>query len=211
MPISKRIKPLLGFSRTPDTDVLLRGRRIYDCMLGNRHFLKLPLDLEEFKQQLDSFAQAIGESLYRDKRVTARKNKYREAVIRSIRILGHYVEHHCDGDLTKLISAGFEPLPTSHVPPSPLPKPRIREIRQGLEGQLLVYITPLGRRALSYELRYGSGDRLPESSKTLIVPSARAAVRVDGLTPGTIYAFEVRAFGKLGHTDWSDSATRMCI
>ena len=33
---------------------------------------------------------------------------------------------------------------------------------------------------------------------------------VTGLTPGTIYAFQVRAMGRLGYTDWSDSATRMC-
>jgi hypothetical protein len=32
-----------------------------------------------------------------------------------------------------------------------------------------------------------------------------------GLAPGTVYAFQVRAFSKLGHTDWSDSATRMFI
>ena len=41
--------------------------------------------------------------------------------------------------------------------------------------------------------------------------SASEAILIDGLTPGTIYAFQVRAHGVLGYTDWSDSATRMCI
>ena len=27
---------------------------------------------------------------------------------------------------------------------------------------------------------------------------------------GTSYAFQVRALGRLGFTDWSDSATKMC-
>jgi hypothetical protein len=32
---------------------------------------------------------------------------------------------------------------------------------------------------------------------------------IDGLTPGTNYAIQVRALGRLGDTDWSDSATRI--
>jgi hypothetical protein len=34
---------------------------------------------------------------------------------------------------------------------------------------------------------------------------------VTGLTPGTTYAFQVRALGRLGYTDWSDSANRMSM
>jgi len=37
------------------------------------------------------------------------------------------------------------------------------------------------------------------------------ALTVRNLKPGTIYAFQARALGKLGYTDWSDSATRMAI
>ena len=35
--------------------------------------------------------------------------------------------------------------------------------------------------------------------------------RVEGLMPGTTYAFQVRALGRLGYTDWSDSTTRMPV
>jgi len=45
-------------------------------------------------------------------------------------------------------------------------------------------------------------DRNGESSRTLTV---------DGLTPGATYAFQVRARGRLGFTDWSDSVTRMSM
>ena len=41
--------------------------------------------------------------------------------------------------------------------------------------------------------------------------NTKAAAPINGLTPGTMYAIQVRAYGKLGYTDWSDSATRMCI
>jgi len=44
-----------------------------------------------------------------------------------------------------------------------------------------------------------------------MVAKIKPPVAIDGLTPGTTYAIQVRAYGPLGHTEWSDSATRMCI
>jgi hypothetical protein len=37
------------------------------------------------------------------------------------------------------------------------------------------------------------------------------AVPVENLTPGTTYMFQVRAYGKLGYTDWSQPVQRMVI
>jgi len=33
---------------------------------------------------------------------------------------------------------------------------------------------------------------------------------ISNLTPGATYAFQVRALGRLGYTDWSDSMTFIC-
>ena len=41
--------------------------------------------------------------------------------------------------------------------------------------------------------------------------STRPPQLINGLNPGRVYAFQVRAHGKAGKTDWSDPATRMCI
>ena len=38
-----------------------------------------------------------------------------------------------------------------------------------------------------------------------------ADVFAENLAPGTIYTFQVRAFGTLGYTDWSNPVQRMCI
>ena len=46
---------------------------------------------------------------------------------------------------------------------------------------------------------------------TILVASTKPATRVNNLLPGTTYTFQVRAFGKLGFSDWSASFTRMCI
>ncbi|HYR84773.1 MAG TPA: fibronectin type III domain-containing protein [Terriglobia bacterium] len=87
----------------------------------------------------------------------------------------------------------------------------ILKVDQGNTGQLLVSIKPLPK-ARSYELRYASlgAGGMPSPWATATFTSARTAAPVNSLTPGTTYAFQVRALGRLGYTDWSDSATRMC-
>ena len=89
---------------------------------------------------------------------------------------------------------------------------RSSQKHHGNSGQLLVRITPLGRDVRHYELRHAGlgADGMPGSWIPMLLTNGRSAIPVNGLIPGTIYAFQVRAFGKFGHTDWSDSATRMC-
>ena len=77
----------------------------------------------------------------------------------------------------------------------------------------LASIKPV-RKAKSYELRYGAvgaGGATPSVWSTLMAPKAKTAVPIDGLTPGTTYAVQVRAYGQLGYTPYSDSVTRMVI
>ena len=71
---------------------------------------------------------------------------------------------------------------------------------------------PAHAKAGVYELRYAplGTDGAPSTWGSATLTAARNAAPVNRLTPGTTYAFQVRALGKLGYTDWSDSATRMC-
>jgi hypothetical protein len=85
-------------------------------------------------------------------------------------------------------------------------------LRTGNSGEVLVTIKSLSR-ARSYDVRYApapAGGGTPTTWTTATFASARTAVSIGGLTPGTNYLFQVRAFGKLGHTDWSDSVARIC-
>ena len=87
----------------------------------------------------------------------------------------------------------------------------ISNIDQGNTGQLLVRVKPVSK-AWSYELRYaslGAGGALgPWSSQP--ITAVKFATSCNSLTPGVTYGFQVRALGRLGFTDWSDSVTKMC-
>jgi hypothetical protein len=94
----------------------------------------------------------------------------------------------------------------------PLDQPTILAIEQGASGELVVSIKPV-RKAKSYELRYGvqgAGGAAPAAWSTLTRPNARP-ISVSGLAAGTTYAFQVRAYGQLGYTEYSDSMARMVI
>jgi hypothetical protein len=93
-----------------------------------------------------------------------------------------------------------------------LPVPVIKSVTQGaISGEIVVQVQAVPK-ALSYEIRYGAqvNGAAPGSWTSKVVARVKPPVGIQGLTPGTVYAFQVRAQGKLGFTDWTDSATCMC-
>src|SRR5215831_15555311 len=132
MPIAKHvIRALLGFSRMPDASLLIRGRRVLDCMDGNLFFPRPPISLADFAAALDRFEAAMAKCLYRDTRAYAERDNERATVIIMLGQLGHYAETNCNGDMAIFLSSGFEPYPSSHVSPKPLSDARISNIKQG--------------------------------------------------------------------------------
>jgi hypothetical protein len=213
MPIVKRfLRVMLGYSRTPNSELLLKGYRVFEGMSGNPAFPKPPVDLRTFQALLERFSSAIAEALYRDQRAIVARDTLRNEVILSLRQLGHYVEGACNNEEATLISSGFDLMPSSFASPEALPVPRLIGVEHGRTGQLLVRITPLGRKAKSYDLRHAvqPSDGKPPEWIEQKVASARARIAITDLTPGVIYIFEVRAHGQLGYTDWSPSVTKMC-
>jgi hypothetical protein len=147
------------------------------------------------------------------KKAMTLRNKLGAEVIRMLHALALYVELNCKDDMTIFLSSGFTPRSTARTPAQPLDQPKITDVEQGITGQLLVSIKAV-RRAKNYEMRIGSvgaGGATPTSWVTQTVPNAKTAVPINGLTPGTTYAIQVRAYGQLGYTEYSDSSIRMCI
>ena len=206
----KQIKALLGFTRLLDADLVSRSNAVCNGLTGNPAYPNPPIDMAAFKSAIDSYTASIADALDGSKKAIVERGKQREALIKVLRSLGHYVESHCKDDLATFLSSGFEAASHTRTAAQPLPPAAILRVDQGNTGQLLVSIKPLPK-ARSYELRYaplGTGGT-PSSWAYATFTSARKAAPVNGLSPGTTYAFQVRALGRLGYTDWSDSATRM--
>jgi len=208
---AKTIRPLEGYAQVPDADVVARGTVVQTGINGNPNFPSPPIDPAALKAAIERLSALIAEALDGSKKVIAEKNNQREAVIKMLRLLGRYVEVTCKDDIAIFKSSGFEPASTTRTPRQQLSE-RIRKIDHGANsGQLRIQLKA-HPKALSYELRHAVLDSggTPGTWTTQLVTSVKTPLAVNGLTPGTTYAFQVRAMEKLGYTDWSDSATFMC-
>src|SRR2546423_7750078 len=208
---NKLIKPLEGYAVMSDDDVVSRGKAVVTGLTGNTHFTTLPVDLVTLKANIDSFHALKVEAEDGSRKVITEKNKQREAVIKMLRLLARYVEITSDGDWAVFTSSGFLPASTK-LPPSPLPLPVVRSVTHGfLSGELVIQVEAIPK-AVNYEIRYGTvvNGAAPSSWTSKVITKVKPPVGIEGLTPGTIYAIQVRALGTLGYTAWTDSTTCMC-
>jgi hypothetical protein len=209
----KLIKAALNFGRLLPEQLLALGYAILKALTGNVNFTTLPLDLAVLKSALDAYNVSIGDAKDGSKKAITLRNQQGEEVIRMLRVLAFYVELNCKDDLNVFLTSGFTPRSHTRTPAQALDQPMIVDIEQGITGQLLASIKAV-RGAKTYELRYGpvgAGGATPVSWLAQTASKAKPAAAINGLTPGTTYAIQVRAYGPLGYTEWSDSATRMCI
>jgi hypothetical protein len=212
MPKPITLKPLDGFKKMSDVDVVKNGIGILNNMTGNPKFPNSPVDLAVLKTDLDTLSALIAESADGSKKVIAKKNQQRQTVIGMLRMLARYVEVASQGDVATFKTSGFQLASTTKTKPSPLSE-KIRKIQRGANsGQIDVWIQPYPK-AVSHEIRYaaaGPGGAPPATWTTQPVAFVKAPAVVTGLTPGANYLFQARALLKGGYTDWTDSVAFIC-
>ena len=213
--MSKQLKVNVTYTGKSDPVVASEAVAVLDGLAGNPNCPNPPFDLAGFKAEVATFASAIAATIDGGTKATAEKNKQRAVVVKMMRQLGHWVEANCKNDLAILKSSGFQPVSTTRTPTLPLEgPPSIAKVVNGPNsGQVLMTVKPLPY-ALSYHGRYAAAagaDGKPGPWVELTPFTNTRSVTVNGLTPGTTYLFQVRALGRSGYTDWSDSATRMSM
>ncbi len=108
-------------------------------------------------------------------------------------------------DLAALQSTGF-PLRSSGAPIGDLPAPGdLTATASDNEGTIKLRCRAVGG-ASSYEWECKVHNDL-NAPWSAIKTSTTAKITVENLTPGTLYAFRVRAVGSAGPGTWSDEAT----
>ncbi len=205
------IRAALGFTRLTSQELLTRLLSIRDGMNGNSHFPYPPVDMAKFAAAVEAFSSQIALALDGGRTVIAERNARRQIVSRMAEQLGHYVEHNCNGEMDKFLSSGFQPKSATRTPAGPLDQPKIRKVKHGRSGELLVYPMPVNG-AYSYEFGHSLTDenRIPGEWIVRPLSSARAAVTIAGLIPGRVFAFRIRALGKLDYTNGRDTVLFMC-
>ncbi|HEY2380689.1 MAG TPA: fibronectin type III domain-containing protein [Terriglobia bacterium] len=204
---------LLLNTHQPDTGIATDAVAAYDGLNGNPNFVNPPVPLASFKAEIDSYASKIAAAGGGGKQAIIDRNAQRETVTMMMYQLGHWVVANCKDDLSIFQSSGFQARSTTRTPPAALPQPMIEKLENGdVSGQIRAKVKAIPK-AINYEAQYASigADGKPGSWTVLPPFTSSRSFLVTGLTPGTTYAFQVRALGRLGYTNWSDSAHRMSL
>src|ERR1041385_6726895 len=201
----RKIHALFGLTRLPDGTVTpLLNLSLKGLTENVQVYSSPPIDMMTYQAGIAAYEAALPAALDGGKTAIAQKNKLREEATRMYVLLAHYVEAHCNNDMATFLLSGFQPAPTTKAQPQPLAMPTIAYVVQGPNsGELKVKIGSV-EKALHYDLRYGSVPSAGETPAAWIqqlIASTKPMI-ITELKPGTIYTFQVRAFGRLGYTDW---------
>ena len=206
-----KIKPVENYSNMTNADVVNRASAVYTGLNGNPNYTTLPVALPDLKAQIDSVTALMAQAIDGGKKIVAEMRKQVRALIKMMRALGRYVELNCKEDEATFKSSGFEAVSTVKAPPAALSE-KIRSIAHGtVSGEIVLRLKAVAK-AGSYDLRFGpsANSGLPTTWTTKSMTSVKTPLVLDGLTPGTIYAFEARALVGNQFTDWTDPVTFMC-
>ncbi|HYR44129.1 MAG TPA: fibronectin type III domain-containing protein [Terriglobia bacterium] len=207
----KKLKALLGSNGTSDPDLLKQLNAAHDGMKGNSAFAAPPFDIETFKSGIDKLTVLVTDAEDGGKKAISAKKKQRAEMIKQYTLLGHYVEAASNDDPAVFHTSGFVLSPATRTSPQPLPPASFEWIDRGpLTGQVVVKPKKLPK-ALSYDVHYGvEVNGVPPATWTTVTIPGSKKWTITNLTPGTNYAFQVRALGRLGYTDWSASTHFIC-
>jgi hypothetical protein len=211
--VIKMIKALLDFTYKKPEQLLATGYAILKAFTGNLNFPNPPVDLNDFKSKLDAFAAAIADAKDGGKKAITLRDHLGGEIVRLMKLLAFYAELNCKEDMNIFLTSGFTPRSTTRTPPQPVAPTTVLSVDQGESGSFKVWMQAV-RRAKNYQVRKGQvgvGGATPTSWDIVTVPNTKNPAVITGLTPGTTYAIQVRAYGTLGYSEWSDSSVRMAL
>lgn len=99
---------IIPINKINQFDLVITGRRVLEKMTDNETFLPPHPALGKLKVVIPDLHQALVNARGGDKEMIAIKNKTKDEVLALLTDLSEYVTKICKGELTPLLSSGFE-------------------------------------------------------------------------------------------------------
>ena len=207
-----QLRVLLGFAAASDHSLEETAQAVVENLYGNAVYPSPPVTEAALQAALTAFSESIAAAGQGGPMETADKNNKRDILIGLLRLLAAHVQGKHNNNLADLLSSGFEAVSTNNAP-SPLEKPQIKEILNGNSGQQILRVKRI-KNAKAWEVRHAligaNGAPGPWLDGGLFTSSR--SMKVDNLTPGDLYQFQVRAVGgSTGYSDWSDAVSHRTL
>ena len=208
----KRVRASLEFLKKTGNTLIASAEPVADGFIANPTIYPTPpVDGPTLKTQITTYSTAFT-AFVNDggKKTMAEKKKQEHALIEMLRKDGHYAEGACNQDMATFRLSGFKAATIGPVAPRPLAQTTIKSVDHGNSGELIISMTRVAN-AKVYQVHFGESvaGAAPSAWTEVTLPNSKPAT-ISSLTPGTNYQFQVRAYGALGWTAWSDPISRMC-
>jgi hypothetical protein len=207
------LKAVTGFTKL-DRNVLANTAHLIarGIAANPQYFADPPVDPEALDASATTLSAAILAAMDGGKNAKTILDKQRKLIIQDLNLLAVYVQNVSNDDPVIFAASGFTAKPTGKSAPQPVATPTFRSLDFGVNsGQIAVAVksTP---GAKSYFIRYAvMNGSTPGSWTTIPAATIQKQITISGLTPTTIYGFQVQALGVLGYSDWSTIETIICI
>lgn len=201
-------KPKLELKKRNDADLITFTQGIVTAMTGNANFATPMPALTVITAgitDLQSKIASVTDLQNQLRQAHTDKDISREALEQQVTYLGNYVEIAAAGSESKIESAGM-PIRSSGVPVGLPGIPQNLNVSSSdFPGAIDLVWDPVPGAA-TYEVQCKVHDTPAPFENAKASTSSRTTV--EGLIPGTLYAFQVRALGSAGPGPYSDEAVK---
>ena len=206
------LKAVTGFGKLDPNALVNTAHHVAKGIGGNpAYFPNPPVDPAALDASATTLSNAVLAAMDGGKTAKAVVKKQHKLVVQDLNLLAVFVQNVSNDDPVIFAASGFTAKPTGKSAPQPVSVPSFRSLDYGANsGQIAVYVKKVSG-AKSYFIRYAVMNGTTSGPWTTIpAASIQKAITLSGLTPATIYGFQVQALGVLGYSDWSATETIMC-
>jgi hypothetical protein len=207
------LKAVTGFGKLAPNDLASTAHHIAKGVGGNPvYFPNPPIDPAALDASANTLTEAVIAAMDGGKTAKAVVKKQRKLIIQDLNLLAVFVQNVSNDDPVIFAASGFTAKKTGKSAPQPVAVPSFRSLDFGMNsGQIVVTVKAVAG-GKSYFIRYAvMNGTTPGPWTTIPAASIQRPITLSGLTPTTIYGFQVQALGVLGYSDWSTTTTIICI
>jgi len=207
------LKALTGFGKLDPNALANTAHHIAKGVGGNPvYFPNPPIDPAALDASAKTLSEAILAAMDGGRTAKAVVKKQHKLIVQDLKLLAVFVQNVSNDDPVIFAASGFTAKKIGKSAPQPVAVPAFRSLDVGMNsGQIVVSVKSVAG-GKSYFIRYAlMNGTTPGPWTTIPAASIQKAITISGLTPITMYGFQVQALGVLGYSDWSTTETIVCI
>ena len=207
------LKAVTGFGKLVPNDLANTAHHVAKGVGGHpQYFGNPPIDPAALDASANTLSEAVLAAMDGGKTAKVVVKKQHKLIVQDLNLLAVFVQNVSNDDPVIFAASGFTVKPTGKSAPQPVAVPSFRSLDFGANsGQIVVTVKAVAG-GKSYFIRYAiMNGTTPGPWTTIPAASIQKAITISGLTPQTVYGFQVQALGVLGYSDWSTTETISCI